>query len=305
MIGSAGVRARSRNGARQPFVVDYADPVLKLAGVRLLDDRDLPAVRELLAADPIGNCFVAARIEAAGLTPWRLGAEVWGYGGAGLESACYSGVNLVPIGTATPAMLAFAEQARRQGRRCSSIVGLVEGVRPLWETLRPYWGRPREVRSRQPLLATTMVPPVPADPAVRRVRLDELDILLPACVAMFTEEVGVSPIGADGGRAYRQRVCDLVRAGRAFARIEAGEVVYKAEVGAVCERACQIQGVWVNPRWRSQGLGTAGTAAVVRDALRNVAPMVSLYVNDFNLPARAIYRRCGFTEVGTYSTVLF
>ena len=34
---------------------------------------------------------------------------------------------------------------------------------------------------------------------MRRVRPDELGILLPASVAMFTEEVGVSPVGPDGG----------------------------------------------------------------------------------------------------------
>jgi predicted GNAT family acetyltransferase len=46
-------------------------------------------------------------------------------------------------------------------------------------------------------------------------------------------------------------------------------------------------------------------AAVVRDALERVAPTVSLYVNDFNLPARRVYERCGFRAVGTLATVLF
>jgi predicted GNAT family acetyltransferase len=32
---------------------------------------------------------------------------------------------------------------------------------------------------------------------------------------------------------------------------------------------------------------------------------VSLYVNDFNAPARASYRRVGFREVGQYASVLF
>jgi hypothetical protein len=32
---------------------------------------------------------------------------------------------------------------------------------------------------------------------------------------------------------------------------------------------------------------------------------VSLYVNDFNAPARAVYRRVGFREVGCYASVLF
>jgi uncharacterized protein len=30
-----------------------------------------------------------------------------------------------------------------------------------------------------------------------------------------------------------------------------------------------------------------------------------LYVNDFNAPARAAYRRVGFGEVGTFMSVLF
>jgi predicted GNAT family acetyltransferase len=33
--------------------------------------------------------------------------------------------------------------------------------------------------------------------------------------------------------------------------------------------------------------------------------VVSLYVNDFNAPARAAYRRVGFTEVSTFTSVLF
>jgi uncharacterized protein len=280
--------------------------VLKLAGVRVLDDRDGAALQELLAADPVANCFVAARVALAGLAPWRLGAEVWGYGGGTLEGACYSGANLVPVGRHPgPALRGFAERARRQGRRCSSVVGPAELVLPLWEMLRPFWGRAREVRRQQPLLAIAEDPPVLPDFAVHRVTPSQVDTLLPASIAMFTEEVGVSPIGSDGGSAYRQRVRDLVEEGRAFARIENGEVVFKAEVGAATPQACQIQGVWVHPRYRGQGLAAPGTAAVVRTALREIAPVVSLYVNDFNHPARAVYQQCGFRQVGTFATVLF
>ena len=143
-------------------------------------------------------------------TPWRLGAELWGYGAGRLEAACFAGANLVPVGDAPAALAAFAERARRQGRRCSSIVGPARAVGPLWERLEPYWGPARDVRRSQPLLATRRQPPVPGDPGVRRVRLSELDVLMPACVAMFSEEVGTSPLGSDNGAAYRARVRDLV-----------------------------------------------------------------------------------------------
>jgi predicted GNAT family acetyltransferase len=137
------------------------------------------------------------------------------------------------------------------------------------------------------------------------VRLDELDVLLPASIAMFTEEVGVSPVAGDGGMLYRSRVRELVAAGRSFARIDDGRVIFKAEVGAATDAACQVQGVWVDPAWRGRGISAAGMAAVVETCRRDIAPTVSLYVNDFNAPARRAYERVGFGEVGTLASILF
>jgi predicted GNAT family acetyltransferase len=82
-------------------------------------------------------------------------------------------------------------------------------------------------------------------------------------------------------------------------------VVFKAEVGAATSAACQVQGVWVHPTLRGHGVGTAGMAAVVRGAQESIAPVVSLYVNDFNIAARRSYERVGFREVGTFASVLF
>ena len=273
---------------------------------RLLDDRDRDAALGLCAADPVANVFVESRIRAFGLDPGRLGAQAWGLEQGGrLVSLCYAGANLVPVQASSQAVAAFAERALRQGRRCSSIVGGSAAVGELWGLLRPYWGPARDVRAAQPLMAIDGPSPVDADPAVRRVRLDEIDTLLPASIAMFTEEVGISPLAGDGGASYRARVAELVRSGRAFARIEDGQVIFKAEVGAATPRACQVQGVWVHPDFRGRGLAAPGMAAVVRLARASISPVVSLYVNDFNAPARATYVRAGFHEVGEFMSVLF
>ncbi|MCY7364572.1 MAG: DUF4081 domain-containing protein [Frankiaceae bacterium] len=276
------------------------------SGTRVLDGRDLDEVMALLDRDPVADVFVAARIETAGLSPSRLGAEVWGYGDRGrLESLCYSGANLVPVQAGPEAVRGFADRARRQGRRCSSIVGAADTVLPLWRALEPSWGRAREVRAHQPLMALSGPPAVQADPGVRRVRPDELEILLPACVAMFTEEIGVSPAVGDGGALYRARVQELIAQGRAYARIERGRVQFKAEVGAATRAVCQVQGVWIAPEQRGRGLSVGGTAAVAELAQRDIAPVVCLYVNDYNEAARRAYLRVGFTEVGAFTSVLF
>lgn len=274
--------------------------------VRLLNDNDLPAVRDVLRTSPVADVFVASRVEAGGLEPWRLGAEMWGHEVDGqLVSVCYAGANLWPVNATADSARHYAERARRQGRRCASIVGAAPGVLALWRHLEPVWGPAREVRADQPLLAIDEPPAVDPDPGVRMVRPDELDVVLPACIAMFTEEIGVRPDNGDGGAAYRSRVAELIGAGRSFARIEDGRVLFKAEIGAATSVACQVQGVWVDPSMRGTGLGTAGTAAVVQLARRYVSPVVSLYVNSFNAPARRAYEKVGFTRIGTFASILF
>jgi predicted GNAT family acetyltransferase len=280
--------------------------MLDVAAVQPLTPANLPEARELLARNPVTDVFVGARVHNSGLVPSKLGGQLWGYREDGrLVSLCFSGANLVPVAASPPAARTFADLAGRRRRACSSIVGPATAVLSMWDQLQPVWGPAREVRARQPVLAIDAAPHVRPDPAVRRVRPDELERLLPASIAMFTEEVGVSPIGSDNGALYRARVAELVRSGQAFARFEDGEVAFKAEIGAATPLACQVQGVWVRPDRRGRGLAVAGMAAVVEYALRNVAPIVSLYVNDYNTVARATYRRVGFREVGNFATVLF
>ncbi|MFF5894327.1 GNAT family N-acetyltransferase [Streptomyces argenteolus] len=274
---------------------------------RVLDPGELPAALAILESEPVDNAFVTSRVQVAGLDPWRLGGEMWGwYADGRLRSLCYSGANLVPICATPEAVRAFADRARRAGRRCSSIVGPVGPTSQLWRLLEPSWGPAREVRPNQPLMVTDAPSAdVAPDPLVRRVRKDEMDVLMPACVSMFTEEVGVSPLAGDGGLLYQARVAELISTGRSFARIENGKVLFKAEIGAATPRACQIQGVWVAPEARGRGLSKAGMAAVLRYALHDVAPVVSLYVNDYNTPARRAYSSVGFRETGAFMSVLF
>ncbi|MGY5072398.1 MULTISPECIES: GNAT family N-acetyltransferase [Streptomyces] len=274
---------------------------------RVLEPSDLGAALAILESEPVANAFVTSRVQVAGLDPWRLGGEMWGwYADGRLRSLCYSGANLVPICAGPEAVRAFADRARRAGRRCSSIVGPAEPTTQLWRLLEPSWGPAREVRGNQPLMVTeSLSADVTPDPLVRRIRKDETEILMPACVAMFTEEVGISPLAGDGGLLYQARVAELIGTGRSFARIDDDKVVFKAEIGAATAQACQIQGVWVAPEHRGKGLSETGMAAVLRYALADVAPVVSLYVNDYNTPARKAYRRVGFREVGAFMSVLF
>jgi uncharacterized protein len=87
------------------------------------------AAEELLRADPVTNCFIDARVRWAGLDPWRMGGDMWGYfDDDRLTSLVYTGANLVPVATTPASRAAFADRLRAMPRRCSSFVGPAEEV---------------------------------------------------------------------------------------------------------------------------------------------------------------------------------
>lgn len=270
-----------------------------------LGPADLPRVRQLCARNPTVNAFVDHRAHVTGLDRRRLGGAVWGYVEQDeLVSACHVGANIVPVEATPDAIAAFGAQAAPLGRTCSSLVGPADAVLPLWELLEPAWGPAREVRAEQPFLAIDTAPAIRPDPAVRRLGIDEFDTLYPASVAMFTEEVGVSP-ELEGPSHYRARVAQLLARGWCFARVDNGRIVFKAEVGLATSGACQVQGVYVDPELRGRGIAAPAMAAVVAMARASIAPVVTLYVNASNAPARATYARTGFVQTATFSTILF
>jgi predicted GNAT family acetyltransferase len=261
---------------------------------------------ELTARDPVVNVFADYRTRLTQLDPRWLGGEVWGYlEDSKLVSACHAAANLVPVNATPTALEHFAHRAVAMRRRCATIVGPSEDVEAMWRIIEPHWSRPREIRPHQPHLQIASAPLVEPDPAVRRTTTADLDVLYPACVAMYAEEVGVSPEAGGGGDLYRARVAQLIAKGWSFARIEDGRVVFKAEVAAASPYACQVQGVYVDPARRGEGLATAGMAAVVKMALADIAPVVSLYVNDHNEAARRAYASVGFEQSALFTTIMF
>jgi uncharacterized protein len=280
-----------------------APPIRRLVSERRVSVvRDGAAVRRVFDDDPIGSCMVAARVADHGIDSNAIGGELWTRRGAD-ESLCYAGANLIPLRGRLPDLYAFADAAMTASRRCSSLVGRAELVMPMWQRLEPAWGPARDVREHQPLMSLNTMPSCDIDPDVRQVRPDEIDTYLVAAVDMFIGEVGVDPRLGDGGRGYRRRVASLIALGRAWARFEDGEVVFKAEVGSQSPAVSQIQGVWVHPERRGRGLGTSGTATLAA-VIVGTGRIASLYVNDFNTVARATYERVGFAEVGSFATVL-
>ncbi|PZQ21388.1 MAG: GNAT family N-acetyltransferase [Corynebacterium propinquum] len=132
----------------------------------------------------------------------------------------------------------------------------------------------------------------------------DLGELLPAAAAMFTEEVGFDPI-ARYGDGYAARLRTLIAGQRSAIVADVnGRVIFKADAGIVNLDAAQVQGVWLHPDYRGYGLAKPFFAAAAQ-ILQRRYPHLSLYVNDYNARALAMYRGTGWEQIGQFSTIIF
>lgn len=273
--------------------------------VRSLTRSDVDDALELCSRNVPAHVFVASRILES-LPNGTLSAAMGVREEGRLTSLCWASANVVPVETSPEARLLYAERIRRWRGRVASLLGPRDEVVDLWNAVEPYWGAARAVRAHQPLLATSTPPSalgVELDPRVRVARADEVELILPAAVHMFTAEIGYAPFTGNS-RGYRGSLAALVAQGHTYVVVEDGEVIFKTDIGSLALGCAQLQGVWLAPRLRGQGLAGPMLASVMEQVMAGPAPMVSLYVNDFNAPALATYERLGFAPVGDFTTVL-
>ena len=272
---------------------------------RTLNRRDTTALIELLDRDPVANIFTRSQVNLHRSAAPDGYARIVGLDGdAGLESACWVGANVAPTLMTEDEAKKYAQYALESRQRFASVFGPAQSVLAMHEVLLEGPQEIFDVRENQPLLTISQQPAGIRRNNLRPARIHEFDLVLPASAAMFEEELGYSPL-ENGGSFYRSRVRQLIRDAHTLIDCDDnGEVVFKADLGTVTDEVVQIQGVWVNPKYRGLGLASGYMRATVDYAMQ-FAPIASLYVNDFNVPALKTYQRIGFEQVGTFATILF
>ncbi len=271
--------------------------------LRLLGPSDRAEVEALLAERPVENLFLAAKVGLFGVDRRRLG-RLHGFERDGkLTAVCLNAGTIFPAGADPDAIPEFVE-AIGGTRRASSILGssmaalgLFVGLAERWPGA---WDSYANVRRKQPLMVRRGAPEFEADPRVRPLTMKDFDSYLEASVHMYTEEIGSSPYKYGPG--YESFVADRIKNRDAWGIVENSTVIFKADLGPKFQDQAQLQGVWVHPDHRGKGLSVPGLAGMMRDVCR-IHDTVSLYVNDFNIPAIRSYEHLGFEHVGALSTV--
>jgi predicted GNAT family acetyltransferase len=136
----------------------------------------------------------------------------------------------------------------------------------------------------------------------RRARIDEWTSVADNSAAMIGVELEYDPMRSSPE--FTSNVRAMIDRGLWWVGESVGRLCFFCNIGPWSRQTAQLQGIWTPPELRGKGLATAALSAIC-DRLLDMSPSLSLYVNDFNSRAIALYERTGFTTVGEFQTILF
>jgi uncharacterized protein len=260
------------------------------------------AALEYLTQSPYDNAFITHLLlhDASATTIGRIVLAVDER--RHVRGVAYFGRQLA-LAADEAALDALADYAKRhRGQRM--IIGARDTVRLFWERIASWHTRPRVVRDRQLVMVVDRerLQPVERRVTVRHARSSEWAAVADSSAKMIAQELDYDP--RRGSVEFVTNVRYMIQHNLWWVGVWNGSLCFFCNIGPWCEQTAQLQGIWTPPELRGQGLATASLAAIA-DILLDISPTLSLYVNDFNLDAIALYQRVGFEHVSDFQTMLF
>ena len=115
---------------------------------------------------------------------------------------------------------------------------------------------------------------------------------------MMLEDLGKDP-RLDSEQHYRETIRRRILEGRSFIGQINNQIVFLLDLGTNGPRGCQVGGTYVPPSYRNQGIATQGMYYWTSRLLKKYG-LVTLHVNEANLPAIRCYERIGFRKGAPY-----
>lgn len=180
------------------------------------------------------------------------------------------------------------------------IMGEQERIEQFWNL---YADDGQEIRLICRELLFELRRPVAAQETVANLRLatiNDLELIAPVHAAMAEAESGVNPLSVDPV-GFVRRCARRIEKGRVWVLIEDDQLIFKADIQADTPEVIYLEGIYVNPARRGQGVGRRCLAQLTR-TLRRRSKSICLLVNENNEKAHALYRLSNFKLRGYYFT---
>lgn len=267
-----------------------------------LTEENRQEVLAFLAERPIHTVCLAGYIRDNGLvSPHNRGTFFGCRNSEGrLEGVALIGHATLLEARTKRAMREFALIAQTY-QRLHLILGEKESIELFWNYYADE-GQPMRLACRELLFELNHAMQVREEvEGLRRATLDDLDQIAPVQAGMAEYESGINPLEVDP-EGFRARCARRIEMGRVWVLEEDGKLIFKADVQAHTPDVIYLEGIWVNPANRGQGIGRKCLRQLCLDLLTRTKSICVL-INEENKRAHTFYRMCNFKVRGVYDSL--
>jgi uncharacterized protein len=180
------------------------------------------------------------------------------------------------------------------------IMGEQERIEQFWNH---YADEGQEIRLICRELLFELRRPVQLSERIEGLRLatrKDLELIAPVHAAMAEAESGVNPLSKDPV-GFLQRCARRIEKGRVWVLVENDQLIFKADIQADTPDVMYLEGIYVNPAMRGQGIGRRCLAQLTQCLLER-SKSICLLANEKNEKAHSLYRLSNFKLRGHYYT---
>lgn len=264
--------------------------------VRSLGPDDTAEALRLVRPRPLHNLFLDYAISAGAL------GRIPGFFGYFVGSRMEGIVLIGPMGGTVlevrnaDAYAPLAVAAAMAPLRPRHLVGAVDVMEPFWAAYRPY-AAPLRWDRREPVYVLDRAHfgrsgSRPGEVRIEPAREADLDEIVVNSAAQHIEDLKDDRCAADRAGFVARHRRDI-RERRWWVVREGGRIAFQMHVGAENEHVIQIGGVMTPHDLRHRGHARRGLSTML-DKLLEYRPMVTLFCDEGNLPARRLYEQLGF-----------
>ena len=284
-------RAAGRNLYSPEFITNAP---ANLSRVQVLTDADRQEALEFMKLRPVHTVVMTSFIYDNGLESRDNRGDFYGYRNAGgaLEGVALIGHTTLVEARSEDALIALALKARESETPIHIMMSDGNSIESFWQFYAADAREPRLVCEERLFEIKHPVEVREGVPGLRPATADELMPVAVAHAEVAFEESGVNPLEKDR-EGFLKRVSRRIEQGRVWVVFEGDKLIFKADVIAETSEVMYLEGIYVNPENRGQGIGTNCLSQLSRILLEKVKFVCLLSNIDF-AQAHSAYTRAGF-----------
>lgn len=268
--------------------------VANLSRVRVLTNQDEQEVMDFLKVRPVHTVVMTSFIRDNGFENPANRGIFYGYRNfAGeIEGVALIGHTTLVEARSEDALIALALKARESETPIHIMMSDGNSIESFWQYYSDEKQLPRLVCEERLFEIKYPVMVREAVPGLRLAAAGELMAVAEAHAEVAFEESGVNPLEKDR-EGYLKRVLRRIEQGRVWVVIEDDKLVFKADVVAETGDVMYLEGIYVSPEFRGQGIGANCLSQLSRVLLEKVKYVCMLSNVDFRQAHKA-YLKAGF-----------